>query len=364
MGSNWLESGWTDACISVSRRRYWIHDRRELPVIGVAKLTPGPGGLGLVQREERELEPGEVRLEVTAAGVCGTDLHIEAGEMDVPSGVILGHEVSGIVVEVGPNADRCWLDSRVVSETYFSTCGTCDRCREGRVNLCSQRRSIGIHVDGAFAERVIVPVGNLHLAPEAVDSRAVALTEPLACVCRCLLDPAVVTAGDSVLVTGPGPIGLLAAQVAAHCGGHVVVSGLATDASRLAIARSLGFDTASADEAHRHVDVAIECSGSAAGATSALTALRKGGRYVQLGIFGKPVNVPLDHIVMKELRVRTGYATTPPAWRHALALLAGGRVALEPLVSETARLSDFQRVFSDLRSGHSTKVLFDPHLAA
>jgi L-iditol 2-dehydrogenase len=110
------------------------------------------------------------------------------------------------------------------------------------------------------------------------------------------------------------------------------------------------------------VDVGVECSGSAGGATLTLNSLRKGGRYVQLGIFGRPTTVPLDQIVLKELEVRTGYATTPPAWRQALALIASNRVSPIPLVTETASLSEFERVFSDLRSGRSVKVLFDPRI--
>ena len=118
-----------------------------------------------------------------------------------------------------------WLGERVVSETYFSTCGACRSCREGRINLCLERRSIGSYVDGAFAPSVVVPARNLHRAPAALSSHAAALTEPLACVCQSLLDPPVVSAGDSVLVIGPGAVGLIAAQVARALGAEVEVLG-------------------------------------------------------------------------------------------------------------------------------------------
>ena len=145
----------------------------------------------------------------------------------------MGHEVSGIVAEVGQGVTDEWLGARVVSETYFSTCGVCEWCRDGRTNLCPERRSIGSFVDGAFAATVVVPARNLHRVPDGVDEHAAALCEPLACVCHCLCDPPAVTAGDDVLVTGPGPVGLLAAQVARALGGRVLVTGLARDEVRL-----------------------------------------------------------------------------------------------------------------------------------
>ena len=139
------------------------------------------------------------------AGVCGTDLHIEADEFPCAPPVTMGHEVCGVVARLGDGVDSSWAGARVVSETYFSTCGRCAWCRDGRINLCPERRSIGSFVDGAFAPRLIVPARNLHRIPDWLDEHAAVLAEPLACVCHCLLDPPVVSAGDRVLVTGPGP---------------------------------------------------------------------------------------------------------------------------------------------------------------
>ncbi len=117
--------------------------------------------------------------------------------------------------------------ARVVTETYFSTCGECDHCRAGRINLCLQRRSIGTHVDGGFAPRLHVPLRNLHRIPDWLDGPAASLIEPLACVCHSLLDPVRIGGGEDVLVTGPGPIGLVAAQAARASGGRVHVRGVA-----------------------------------------------------------------------------------------------------------------------------------------
>ena len=156
---------------------------------GLAKLAAGPGQVGIVERDERAPGPGEALIEVRGAGVCGTDLHIEAGEYASRPPVTMGHEVSGVVAAVGEGVDAAWVGASVVSETYFSTCGRCAWCRDGRINLCPERRSIGSFADGAFARWLVVPVTNLHRIPAWLDEHAAVLIEPLACVCQCLCDP-------------------------------------------------------------------------------------------------------------------------------------------------------------------------------
>jgi L-iditol 2-dehydrogenase len=329
-------------------------------VIGLAKLASGWGNVGLAERPEREPGLGEVLLEVRGAGVCGTDLHIEAGEFPCTPPVTMGHEVSGVVAGLGEGVDAAWLGARVVTETYFSTCGTCEWCRAGRPNLCPQRRSIGSFVDGGFAPSVVVPERNLHAVPGWLDEHAAALAEPLACVCHCLLDPPVVSPGDRVLVAGPGPVGLLAAQVARASGGEAVIVGLQTDEQRLEVAGGLGFEVAQVGEEPLENDVVVECSGSAGGARACLEAAARGARYVQVGVFGRDVTVPLDRVFQKELVMTSGFASTPGSWRRAMTLIERRRVALEPLVSEIAPLDEWKRVFDDLRQGRGIKVVFDP----
>lgn len=338
---------------------------------GLAKLAPGPGNVGLAERDERIPGPGEVAISVRAAGVCGTDLHIEVDEFASLPPVTMGHEVAGVVAAVGQGVDASWLGARVVCETYFSTCGVCEWCRDGRPNLCPERRSIGSAVDGGFALQVIVPARNLHRIPDWLDEHAAPLAEPLACVCHCLCDPNAVVPGDQVLVTGAGPIGLLAAQVARAFGGEVLVTGLARDTTRLAAACALGFDTEVADdpkaftrfEPRLGADVVVECSGSAGGATACLETGRRGGRYVQIGVFGRQVTVPLDLVFEKELVVTSGFASTPRSWRRAVSLIERRSVELEPLVSDVVPLTEWERAFADLRAGRALKIVFDPRLA-
>ena len=149
-------------------------------MIGLAKLAPGEGNVDLAERPERAPGPGEVALDVAAAGVCGTDLHIWLGEYASEPPVTMGHEVCGRVGELGEGVDPAWRGARVAVETFYSTCGRCAYCRSGRLSVCEQRRSIGTHVDGGFAPRLVLPARNLHRVPDGLPDAAAALSEPLA----------------------------------------------------------------------------------------------------------------------------------------------------------------------------------------
>jgi L-iditol 2-dehydrogenase len=315
----------------------------------------------LTERPEPTSRPGHVVLEVVGAGICGTDLHIVDGEYETVTPVTMGHEVAGVVAEVGEGVDDSWLGARVASETYFSTCGKCVHCRSGRINLCPERRSIGTHVDGAFAPRLAVPTKNLHRLPEWLDAHAAPTCEPLACVCHSVLEPVpAVRPGDDVLVTGPGPVGLLAAQVARAAGGDVHVRGTPGDDRRLGAARELGFETSTTEDTPVAADVVIECSGSEAGIANGLAAARRGARYVQIGLAGKPVTLPFDLICFHELTIRSGFASTPSSWRAALDLVTERRVELAPLLTEVVPLVEWERAFAATRAGEGIKFVLDP----
>jgi L-iditol 2-dehydrogenase len=329
-------------------------------VRGLTKTAPGPGHMELTERPVAPPPPGHVALRVLGAGICGTDLHIQAGEYATVVPVTVGHEVCGQVTEVGDGVDSGWLDARVVSETYFSTCGHCAFCLAGRTNLCPERRSIGTHVDGAFAPRLVVPATNLHRIPDWLDAHVAAMSEPLACVCHSLLEQSELRAGDEVLVTGPGTVGLLAAQVARAAGGDVHVRGTPRDEARLDAARALGFESSTTDDGPREADVVVECSGHEAGMTFALESARRGGRYVAIGLAGKPVTVPLDLVCFHELTVTSGFASTPSAWRLALDLLERRAVDLAPLLSAAVPLDDWQDAFAATRAGEGIKFVLVP----
>lgn len=328
----------------------------------LAKTADGPGNVELVDGPTPSPGPGEVLVAVHGSGVCGTDLHIEDAEYSTDPPVTMGHEVSGLVAALGDQVSAAWLGERVVCETFFATCGNCEWCRDAQPNLCPTRRSIGSHADGGFAEYMTVPAHNLHRIPDWLDSHTATLAEPLACVCNCLLDPNVVQPGDSVVVTGPGPVGLLAAQVAKHAGADVLVCGLPQDAERLAVAAGLGLKVTDEPPDAQSAHVVIECSGSPEAAGIGLRTARRGGRYVQVGVFGRAVQIPFDIVLYSELTVTSGFASTPRSWRHAINLIETGAVDLAPLVTRAEPLSAWQEVFADLRQARGLKLVLDPRL--
>ncbi len=334
--------------------------RRGAAMRQLTKVKAGPGFVQLTDHDPAAPPTGCVRLRVLATGVCGTDLHIEDGDYPVGAPVTMGHEVVGEVEALGAGTMRDWLGKRVATETFFSTCGDCSACLVGRPNLCPSRRSIGTHVDGGFAPTLVVPQRNLHELPGHISSAAATLLEPLACVCHALLDPPVISAGDRVLVTGPGPMGLLAAQLARLQGGMVLVCGLDSDEPRLQVARGLKLWTRTGAPPDDDFDVTIESSGSAAALASCLAHCRRGGRHVQLGIFGRNVTADLDAVLFKELTVTSGFASVPQSWQRAATLVASGDVLLDPLISEVVPLAKWRHAFDAVRAGSGLKFVLDP----
>ncbi|WP_343925394.1 alcohol dehydrogenase catalytic domain-containing protein [Rhodoglobus aureus] len=316
---------------------------------------------------------GFVRVKVAAAGICGTDIHILEGSYPSKPPVVLGHEVSGTVTEVGADTDPALVGKNVALETFYSTCEKCEYCRSGRPNLCELRLSIGSGIDGGFAESVVVPSRNIHVLPSWVDVTAAALCEPLACVCQSLFDPdCLINPGDLVAVMGPGAVGILAAQVARAAGGHVAVVGTSTDVTRLKIAEQLGFETYSAPVSQESmsgawasgVDVVIECSGSGSAMRSGMDIVRKRGRFIQIGQTAEDVLIPFAQVSFKELRISGGFASTPSSWRRAMRLLSDRQVELSPLVSATYRLEQWSEAFDAARHGNGIKSLLVPSKAA
>jgi L-iditol 2-dehydrogenase len=341
-------------------------------MIAVRKLARGAGNIELQQVKEPVAGPGQVVLEVAAAGICGTDLHIYLDEFATDPPVTIGHELAGRVVEVGAGVAEWQAGDRVTSETYFHTCGRCLHCRRGRPNLCKERRSIGSKADGAFARYLLVPATNLHRLPDSLDLESAALTEPLACTVHGVIDTAQVRAGDRVAISGPGPIGLLALQLARAAGASVVMLGTDADAGRLELAAQLGADgtinvqrvsnpaEAAADLLGSAADLVIECSGAAPAAQTLLDIVGRGGRYCQMGLYGRPVTLDLDVVCYKELVVTGSNATVPSAWPRAIRLLESGLVDARALITHRFALEHWDDALATVTDKAGVKVLLRP----
>ncbi len=339
----------------------------------VMKVSGGVGHVELRDIPEPEPGPGQVKIAVRAAGICGTDLHIYHDEFRVVPPVVLGHEIAGEVAAVGDGVNAVLPGMRVTTETYFSTCGVCRYCRSGHSNLCLERKSIGSAVNGGFTSYVIVPARNIHALPESVDFRAGALTEPLACVVHGVLTHNTIAPGDIAVIAGPGAIGLLTLQVVKAAGASAVVLGTDQDVHRLELARDLGADhlvNVQQDDPldlidaftpeGKGADVVYECSGAGASAMQLLRLVRRQGRYVQIGLFGKPVAWDLDQICFREVTVTGSNASIPSAWPRALQLMATGQVQTEALITGTFDVTEWQAAFDAFQARQGVKLILKP----
>ena len=182
----------------------------------LVKYQRGDGFMEIRDVPEPSAGKGEIKIEVRATGICGSDLHIYHDDALVPiqPPVITGHEFSGVISEIGEGVTGWNVGDRVVPETAYRVCGKCEPCMTGFYNLCNQRQTIGFWANGAFTNYTVVPAHRVHSLPENIDFVAGALMEPLACVVHAALELTQIMAGDIVLVSGPGAIGLNAVQLA------------------------------------------------------------------------------------------------------------------------------------------------------
>lgn len=335
----------------------------------VVKFARGEGNVELRDIPEPQAGPGQVKIEVKAAGVCGTDLHIFHDEYPSDPPVALGHEFSGVVAATGEGANDFAPGDRVTARTYFITCGKCPFCRTGRDNLCYSRKSIGSGVNGAMAKYVVVPEHAVFRLPDNVSFLGGALSEPLSCAVHGVIEANRPQPGERALITGPGAIGLLAMQVAKVSGASVSILGTPADAARLDLAKDLGADEVILttglpalleQEKERGFDAVIECSGAPAGIETALQLTRRGGRYTQLGLVGKKVSLDIDQIVYKQIEVTATFAHVWSCWPKAMALMGSGAVKTEPLATHRFPLSQWQAAFDTFRGREGVKIILEP----
>ena len=209
----------------------------------VVKTEVGFDNMVYKEVEEPKAERDLVKIKIAYSGICGTDLHAFRGEYgSTKPPVILGHEFSGIVTEVGPDVKNIKVGDRVTSETTFTTCGHCSMCASKDYNLCGNRQGIGTQINGSMAEYVVSREESVHVLPDNVSLLSASLTEPLACGVHAVIEKGNVQPGDICVVFGAGAIGQMVAQVAKGCGATVIMAGLTNDAERFKIAKECGID--------------------------------------------------------------------------------------------------------------------------
>jgi len=343
-------------------------------MIGLFKTAPGKGNMEIRTADIPEPGQNEVRIRVHAAGICGSDIHIYnwATQVAMNPPVIMGHEFSGEIDKLGEKVAGWSAGDRVTGEPSYSVCGQCMHCNSGFYNLCPERKVLGFWTDGAFAEYIVVPAFRLHRLPEVMSFSEGALTEPFACCVHAVSELTGIDPNDTVLVSGPGAIGLLALQVVKAHGAKAIVAGTSVDEQRLKTAKELGADiivNAETDDIAEIVaeltggfgaDTVIECSGSQPAAAFGIDIIRKRGKYTQVGLFGKPITLDFEKIAYKEIRVTGSFAQKWSAWKKALSLFEQGKVKLKPLISRELPLDDWEEGFQQLAKKDGLKIVLKP----
>jgi threonine dehydrogenase-like Zn-dependent dehydrogenase len=315
--------------------------------------------------------PDEVLVEVDLCGICGSDLHAPDLPQVYRGGFVLGHEMSGRVVQVGENVSGWSLGDQVALNPNGNVCGVCEFCLDGRYNFCQQatmETALGLQADGGLAPSVAVSPKTLRRLPSGVGRLEAAWVEPTATALRALRQAGDV-AGATVLVTGGGPIGQLACRLAAHSrAGRIILvepveerrAFAAASHSDVALsADEAGAQLASAGPSSLQADVVLECSGGASATALALKALRPGGVLVVVGA-GNGSGLDPATILLKEITVH-GSFTYVGEFDEAIQLLADGGIDVADLTTDVVPLSAALSAFESLRGARTMKVLIDPH---
>ncbi len=319
---------------------------------------------------------GELVMRVERVGVCATDLHLRDGHIGDPFPLVPGHEFVGVVERIGEDPHRALTVGERIAVEMLVPCQRCERCREGRYNLCiddldtpGAGRQLGVNIPmttspyaGGYATHVVVPAQAIvHRIPDAVDPDAAVLVEPLAVACRAVHRGRVRT-GETVVIIGPGPIGLLCAAAASAAGASVVIVAGGRP-ERRTLSRSFGStDQISGrgdvlrDQLHRILprgaDVVIEAAGSVDAQADALTLVRRGGRVVLAGACGAGPELRIasdDTLLTREIDLLPSFLSAG-GFEPAIALLAAGRFPFASLVTHVYPLADVERAFADIES--------------
>jgi len=332
-------------------------------------------GLSFETASVPSIGAADVLVRVRTASICGTDLHIygwdrwSQGRIKPP--VTLGHEFCGVVERVGDEVTAVKAGDFVSAEMHVN-CGHCHQCRLGEAHICQNLRIIGIDQDGAFAEFVKIPASNIWKLDPAIPDHYGAILDPLGNAVHTVLAGAI--AGQTVLVTGCGPIGLMAIAVAKACGSSTVFA-TETNEQRRMMAKKMGADVVlnpaetdavariKAETGGTGADVLLEMSGNPAAIQQGFRALRAGGRASLLGI--PTESVPLDlvnDVIFKGATVQGIYGRRMyGTWVQMTALLKAGRLNLEPLFGERTPMAKFENAFALLQGGLAGKILMYPN---
>ena len=336
----------------------------------LVKQRPAPG-IDLADIPKPTVGHNDVLIRVKRTAICGTDVHIynwdEWARKTIPVPMAVGHEYCGVIVEVGSEVSGFTPGDRVSGEGHI-TCGYCRNCRAGRRHLCRNTRGVGVNRPGCFAEYVVIPALNAFKLPDAIDDEIAAILDPLGNAVHTALSFDVV--GEDVLITGAGPIGIMATAIVRFIGARNVVI---TDVNdfRLDLARKMGATLAlnvsreSLDDAMKQLgmqegfDVGLEMSGNAGALRDMLRTMHHGGSIAMLGIPPTEVAIDWNEVILKGLTIKGIYGRQMfETWYKMAALLQSG-LNVRPVISHRVPYTDYQHAFDIMRRGEAAKVVME-----
>ena len=336
----------------------------------LAKLKPEEG-IWMSEADKPEVGYNDILIKIKKTAICGTDVHIynwdEWSQNTVPVGMTVGHEYVGVVAEMGAGVRGFEIGDRVSGEGHI-TCGHCRNCRAGRRHLCRNTMGVGVNRPGAFAEYLALPADNAFKLPDEVSDDMAAIFDPFGNAVHTALSFDLV--GEDVLITGAGPIGMMAAAVAKHAGArHVVITDI--NEFRLELAKKMGA-TRTVNSKHENLqdvmnelgmsegfDVGLEMSGVPIAFNGMLKAMNHGGKIALLGIPPGDMAVDWNEVIFKGLVIKGIYGREMfETWYKMAALIQSG-LDLSPMITHTMPVDEFQQGFDIMRSGKSGKVILD-----
>jgi threonine 3-dehydrogenase len=337
-------------------------------MLALVKADAGPG-LRLEEVPQPAIGINDVLIRVRRTGICGTDLHIESWDpwaaKTIKPPLIVGHEFVGEIVEIGSNVTAFHPGDLVSGEGHV-TCGRCRHCMAGQRHLCANTLGLGVNRDGAFAEYVALPMTNIWHHWPGIDEEVAAIFDPFGNAVHTALTFEVL--GEDVLISGAGPIGLMAIPVVQHAGArYVVVS--EPNAFRRELAAKMGatlvVDPRERDlaDAQRELgmvegfDVALEMSGNAGALRAAIANMAHGGRIAMLGIPTGDISLDVNTIVFNQLTLRGIYGRQMYESWYQMSVLVNSGVDIRPVITHRFPFRDFEAAFAAARSGDSGKVI-------
>jgi|TARA_B110000037_G_scaffold98953_1_gene115885 threonine 3-dehydrogenase len=330
-------------------------------------------GLWLEDIEIPVIGHNDVLVKIKKTAICGTDIHIfnwdEWAQKTIPIPMTVGHEFAGKIVEIGSEVRGINIGDRVSAEGHI-TCGFCRKCRAGERHLCRNSLGVGVNRPGAFAEFISVPACNICLLPDTISDDLGAMLDPLGNAAHTALEFDLV--GEDVLITGAGPIGIMAVAIAKHVGArHVVITDV--NNTRLDLAKKMGATRAVnvKNQNLRDVmedlrmtegfDVGLEMSGNAEAFSDMLEIMNHGGKIAMLGIIPAGTAINWDHVIFKGLEIKGIYGRKMfETWYKMIAMLESG-LDLSPVLTHHFAINDYAEAFEIMRSGNSGKIILDWH---